>query len=115
MPLWVKIYVYEENWQEAINVLEPLTQNPYTYKLVEDFNWNFDDTHENNAESIFELLIEDVGGTDLWGDGENINSTQSNTRPKEYAAAEVGGWYEAKSYPANYGYLLEGKRQKRQF
>lgn len=90
-----KIYVYEENWQEAINVLEPLTQNPYTYKLVEDFNWNFDDTHENNAESIFELLIEDVGGTDLWGDGENINSTQSNTRPKEYAAAEVGGWYEA--------------------
>ena len=51
--------------------------NPYTYKLVEDFNWNFDDTHENNAESIFELLIEDVGGTDLWGDGENINSTQS--------------------------------------
>ena len=83
-----KIYVYEENWQEAINVLEPLTQNPYTYKLVEDFNWNFDDTHENNAESIFELLIEDVGGTDLWGDGENINSTQSNTRPKEYAAAE---------------------------
>ena len=50
---------------------------------------------ENNAESIFELLIEDVGGTDLWGDGENINSTQSNTRPKEYAAAEVGGWYEA--------------------
>lgn len=35
-----KIYVYEENWQEAINVLEPLTQNPYTYKLVEDFNWN---------------------------------------------------------------------------
>lgn len=90
-----KIYVYEENWQEAINVLEPLTQNPYTYKLVEDFNWNFDDTHENNAESIFELLIEDVGGTDLWGDGENINSIQSNTRPKEYAAAEVGGWYEA--------------------
>ena len=90
-----KIYVYEENWQEAINVLEPLTQNPYTYKLVEDFNWNFDDTHENNAESIFELLIEDVGGTDLWGDGENINSTQSNTRPREYAAAEVGGWYEA--------------------
>ena len=50
-------------------------------------------THENNAASIFELLIEDVGGTDLWGDGENINSTQSNTRAKEYAAAEVGGWY----------------------
>ncbi|MEG0462293.1 RagB/SusD family nutrient uptake outer membrane protein [Bacteroides sp.] len=89
-----KIYLYEENWQKAIDILLPLTKAPYTYKLV-DFDWNFDDIHENNAESIFELLIEDVGGTDLWGNGENINSTQSNTRPKEYAAAEVGGWYEA--------------------
>lgn len=90
-----KIYVYEEDWQNAINALEPLTRSPYTYKLVDDFYWNFDDEHENNAESIFELLIEDIGGTDIWGNGENINSTQSNTRPKEYAAAEVGGWYEA--------------------
>lgn len=89
-----KIYIYEEDWDNAIKTLEPLTRNPYTYSLV-DFKWNFDDIHENNAESIFELLIEDVGGTDLWGNGENINSTQSNTRPTEYAAAEVGGWYEA--------------------
>lgn len=90
-----KLYIYEEQWQKAIEVLEPLTKSPYTYKLVEDFHHNFDDENENNAESIFELLIEDVGGSDLWGNGENINSTQSNTRPKEYAAAEVGGWYEA--------------------
>lgn len=90
-----KLYIYEEEWQKAIDVMEPLTKSPYTYRLVEDFDWNFDDTHENNAESIFELLIEDVGGSDLWGDGENINSTQSNTRPKEYASSDVGGWYEA--------------------
>lgn len=90
-----KVHLYEGNWQKVIDTLEPLTKAPYTYQLVNDFDWNFDDAHENNAESIFELLIEDVGGTDLWGNGENINSTQSNTRPKEYAAAEVGGWYEA--------------------
>ncbi|MCL3850552.1 RagB/SusD family nutrient uptake outer membrane protein [Parabacteroides sp. GYB001] len=90
-----KIYVYLEKFNEAIDVLEPLTQAPYTYTLVDDFAWNFDEAHENNAESIFELLMEPVGGTDIWGDGENINSTQTNTRPKEYAAAEAGGWYEA--------------------
>lgn len=90
-----KIYVYMNNWTEAKKALEPLTKAPYTYKLVEDFNWNFDEAHENNAESIFEILLEDVGGDDIWGNGENINSTQSNTRPKEYAAAEVDGWYEA--------------------
>lgn len=90
-----KIYVYSEKFSEAIDVLEPLTQAPYTYRLVEDFSWNFDEAHENNEESIFELLMEQVGGTDIWGDGENINSTQTNTRPKEYAAAEAGGWFEA--------------------
>ena len=89
-----KLYVYEEDFDKAIEVLAPLTQNPYHYQLV-DYAWNFDDAHENNAESIFEIPIEDVGGTDIWGDGENVNSTQSNTRPLEYAAAEVGGWYEA--------------------
>ena len=105
-----KIYVYEENFDKAIEVLEPLTKSPYTYRLVEDFSWNFDDVHENNAESIFELLMEPVGGTDIWGDGENINSTQTNTRPKEYAAPEASGWYEANSYPADDGHIHERKR-----
>lgn len=90
-----KIYLYEEEFDKAIDVLEPLTKSPYSYKLVDDYAWNFDDIHENNAESIFELLIDPVGGTDLWGNGENMNSTQTNTRPKEYAAPEVAGWYEA--------------------
>lgn len=90
-----KLYIYMEEWQKAIETMTPLTTAPYTYRLVSDFHWNFDDQHENNEESLFELLIEDVGGSDIWGNGENINSTQSNTRPKEYAAAEVGGWYEA--------------------
>lgn len=39
--------------------------------------------------------MEQVGGTDIWGNGEIANSTQTNTRPREYAAAEVSGWYEA--------------------
>ena len=90
-----KILVYQEKFDEAIDILEPLTKSPYTYKLVNDFSWNFDEAHENNEESIFELLIEQVGGTDIWGNGELANSTQTNTRPREYAAPEVSGWYEA--------------------
>ena len=90
-----KLYVYMEDYDSAISVLEPLTASPYTYKLIDDYAWNFDDSHEFNEESIFEIPMEDLGGTDIWGDGENILSTQSNTRPVEYAAAEAGGWYEA--------------------
>lgn len=47
-----KLYIYEEEWQKAIDVMEPLTKSPYTYRLVDDFYWNFDDEHENNSESI---------------------------------------------------------------
>lgn len=92
---WGKILVYEEKFDDAIDILEPLTKAPYSYKLVKDFSWNFDEAHENNEESIFELLMEKVGGTDIWGNGELANSTQTNTRPREYAAPEVSGWYEA--------------------
>lgn len=91
-----KLYVYCEKWQEAKNVLEPLTKSPYTYRLVDDFTWNFDEAHENNAESVFEILYEPVGGSDQWDDGETANSAQSTTIAVEYAAGAVGGWFEAK-------------------
>lgn len=89
-----KIYVYQDDFDKAIEVLEPLTKSPYSYKLVDDFAWNFDEAHEHNEESIFEIPFDDVGGADVWWD-ENINAAQTTTRSKEYAAAEVGGWYEA--------------------
>lgn len=93
-----KIYLYQGNWPEVKNMLEPLTQSPYKYKLVEDFYWNFDTEHENNEESIFEILFDDGGGDNVWSN-EDINAAQTTTRAKEYAAAEVSGWYEATPTP----------------
>lgn len=89
-----KIYLYENKFDEAIKVLEPLTKSPYTYELVKNYEWNFDDSHEGNAESIFEIPIDNVGGSNPWA-YETLDAAQTNTRPKEYAAPEVGGWYEA--------------------
>lgn len=90
-----KIYLYEEEFDKAISVLEPLTTTPYSYALCEDFRWNIDNTHEFNSESIFEVPMEDVGGTDVWSNGEINNTRQTTSRAKEYAAPEAAGWYEA--------------------
>lgn len=90
-----KLYVYTEQWGKAKNVLEPLTTAPYDYRLVENYFWNFDEAHEYNSESIFEILYEPVGGTNQWDNGETANSAQSTTISVEYAAGSVGGWYEA--------------------
>lgn len=90
-----KIYLYEEEFDKAIDVLEPLTALPYNYSLCSDFRWNFDETHEFNNESIFEIPFEDVGGTNVWTDGETNNSSQTTARAMEYAASVAGGWFEA--------------------
>jgi hypothetical protein len=90
-----KIYLYEENFDKAAEVLETLTKSPYTYSLCKDFRWNVDADHEFNSESIFEVPMEDVGGTDVWSNGETSNTSQTTSRAEEYAASEVGGWFEA--------------------
>ncbi len=89
-----QIYIEMNDWDNAKTQLEPLTKAPYDYELVE-YGWNFDEAHEYNKESVFEIIFDLSGGTNKWGDGEDVNATQSNTIAKEYAAAEVGGWFEA--------------------
>lgn len=89
-----QIYIEISDWANAKAELEPLTKSPYDYQLV-DYGWNFDEEHEYNKESVFEIIFDMSGGTDKWGDGEDVNATQSNTIAKEYAASEVGGWFEA--------------------
>lgn len=90
-----KLYVYMENWEDARQTLEQLTKEPYTYKLVEEFTWNFDEEHEFNSESVFEIIYDAAGGSDQWDNGETANSAQSTTIAVEYAAGAVGGWFEA--------------------
>lgn len=97
-----KIHVYMKNYSAAIQALEPLTKSPYTYALAPEYDWNFDLDHEmdKNPESVFELIFDDnAGGTDIWGNGELPNSTQSTSRAKEYAYSGATGWYEA--WPTN--------------
>ena len=44
-------------------------------------------------ESLFEIQIQDVGGTNPWA-GENANEALGVTTAQEFAPAEVSGWFE---------------------
>lgn len=94
-----KLYVYTEQWENARKTLKPLTQSPYTYRLVDDYTWNFDEAHEYNSESIFEVIFDSAGGTDQWDGGESANTAQGTTIAVEYAAGTLGGWFMANIYP----------------
>lgn len=88
-----KAYVYTKDWAKAETTLKQLTTAPFTYQLMADYNDNFVATKENNAESLFEIQLSDVGGTNPWA-GENANESLGVTTAQEFAPAEVAGWFE---------------------
>lgn len=53
--LMVKSYIFQEKWKDAIELAIPLTQNPYSYELLANYQHNFNVDYENNTESIFEI------------------------------------------------------------
>jgi hypothetical protein len=94
-----KAYVYTKNWAEAENTFKLLAQpngqpqSPFTYDLLANYEDNFIAGKDNNIESLFEIQIQNVGGTAPWN-GENANESQGVTTAQEFAPTEVAGWFE---------------------
>jgi len=94
-----KAYVYTKNWTEAENTFKLLAtpagqpQAPFTYDLLPNYEDNFIAANDNNVESLFEIQIQNVGGTAPWN-GENANESQGVTTAQEFAPTEVAGWFE---------------------
>ncbi|UGU15913.1 RagB/SusD family nutrient uptake outer membrane protein [Sinomicrobium kalidii] len=95
-----KAYLYQEKWGEAVSKFAELatpagiSEAPYNYDLLADFEDNFVAEHDNNVESLFEIQNHNVGGSNPWA-GENADESQGVTTAQEFAPAEVGGWFEA--------------------
>ena len=56
-----KAYLYQGKFQEAASVLEEVI-NSGTYQLVMDYSTMFENSNENNMESVFEVQYTDVEG-----------------------------------------------------
>ncbi|UYQ90976.1 RagB/SusD family nutrient uptake outer membrane protein [Chitinophaga horti] len=82
-----------KDWAKAEAALKQLTVAPFTYDLTTDFGDNFVANRENNIESVFEIQLNDVGGTNPWS-GENANESLGVTTAQEFAPSEVAGWFE---------------------
>lgn len=93
-----KAYLYHEDWDKAEAEFSALMQAPYQYDLMADYADNFTAERENNQESVFEIQVQDVGGTNPWDVGSS-NEALGVTTAQEFAPAEVAGWFEA--YPTD--------------
>lgn len=87
-----KSQLYMKDYAAAESTLRQVTSMGYS--LMPNYEDNFLVSKENNAESIFEIQLGDVGGTNAWG-GENASQALGVTTAQEFAPSEVGGWFEA--------------------
>lgn len=88
-----KASLYTKDWPAAETTLKQLTLTPYTYQLMPNYGDNFIATKKNNQESVFEIQLADVGGTNPWA-GENASEALGVTTAQEFAPSEVAGWFE---------------------
>lgn len=88
-----KAALYTKDWVGAETALKQLTASPFSYQLMPNYGDNFIDSKENNQESVFEIQLADVGGTNPWA-GENANQSLGVTSAQEFAPSEVAGWFE---------------------
>lgn len=86
-----KAYLFTKDYANAEATLTQVTT--MGYQLMPNYEDNFLVATKNNAESIFEIQLADVGGTDPWS-GENANQALGVTTAQEFAPAEVSGWFE---------------------
>ncbi|NJK94500.1 MAG: RagB/SusD family nutrient uptake outer membrane protein [Bacteroidales bacterium] len=61
-----KAYLYQKKWQEAETAFSVIEKPPYSYMLVPKYRKKFLSVNENNAESVFEVQLEYVPGTNPW-------------------------------------------------
>ena len=88
-----KSYLYNKDWVNAEKTLKQLTTTPFNYQLIPDYGANFLPTNENNQESVFEIQLEDVGGTSPYA-SESADESLGSAAAQSFAPAEVSGWFE---------------------
>lgn len=79
------------------------TISGYGYDLVEDYGWNYDNMHEFNVESVYEINYAKIEGADrgTWGDQTGANGCMWNCIANFFApGCDKGGWY--KMQPSAY-------------
>lgn len=66
MALLGKAYLYQKKWEKASKAFSLIEVPPFHYSLIPDFEKNFLPVNENNEESVFEVQLEHIPGTNTW-------------------------------------------------
>ena len=88
-----KAYLYMKDYGKAQTTFDLLTQAPYHYGLVDNFEDNFTDKNEFNKEAVFQWVYGDFGSAyNPWGE-ESKNAGMFNYIPQFIGTPKGGGWF----------------------
>jgi hypothetical protein len=101
-----KVYLYNHNYKAADTEFRKVIKSGL-YHLVKNYAWNFDDVHEHNSESIFEINFSYNGGNTVLRPGdanETVNLTPQkgwkNTQLRTMEFSPQGfGWADIQAAP----------------
>ena len=84
MAMMAQGHMYQKDYPSAKTILDQIITSG-VFSLAPDFSWNFDMTHENNVESIFELQCTTTATAT-----NSVNGSGCNFHQK--GPASCGGW-----------------------
>ncbi|MBN2665926.1 MAG: RagB/SusD family nutrient uptake outer membrane protein [Bacteroidales bacterium] len=84
MAIMAQAHMYQKDYPAAKLLLDAIITSG-KFELAPEYNWNFDMTHENNIESIFELQCTTTATTT-----NSVNGSGCNFHQK--GPASCGGW-----------------------
>ncbi len=96
-----KLWINEKEYAKALPYFKSIVERPDLYSLAPDISWNFDEDHEWNPESIFEIAFDsslkggNTGGADDGSDrseGTNRNYILGTTQSGGYRVIMPSYW-----------------------
>lgn len=87
-----KVYLYDENYQQAYNLFKEIIDSG-RYALMDNFEHVWHRDYENNVESIFEVQYADIGGGGASGrNGSNLPAVNGATGASLATESAVNGF-----------------------
>ena len=93
MAMLGKLYINEREYATALTYFKSLVDRPDLYQLTPHIGWNFDEEHEFNSESIFEVSFSTSfkeGNANNATDG--ATGSEATSRARILGTTNAGGW-----------------------
>ncbi|RIV19142.1 RagB/SusD family nutrient uptake outer membrane protein [Fibrisoma montanum] len=102
-----RVYMQQGDYAKAKTEFQKVISSGL-YRLTDEYDANFQEENENNAESLFEIGFSKIGDFNWDGDGNDGGANETMTRSQEYSAIGWRNLIPSASLLAEYEHTAKG-------